>query len=305
MKQKTNCLICGEEFEYYPSEKDGKYCSRDCYKKSRGILLSVKCEYCGKVFERKASAMKDHVFCSNECRAMKWNNKIKITCKVCGKEFYWRASRLKYYRTECCSLECRGVAKRDRVIRICKGCGKEFEIRKSHIVHSDGKQRSLYCSKECYTEFARGKNSHMYDQGQTFYPYCEKFDERLKERVRHFFGDVCLLCGATKEQNHNKRMDVHHVFIEKLACCESKIEEKDLVRSRLPKDISCFGQSEFSEGEILYIRMMVPLCQSCHVKVHHESNDMSFEQTNYRKKFSELIINNYNGKCSIEKKVRG
>jgi hypothetical protein len=201
-------------------------------------------------------------------------------------------------------MKCRGLAKRNRIKRICKGCGKEFEIRMSHTKHTDGNQRSLYCSKECYTEFARGKNSHMYDHGQTFYPYCEKFDERLKERVRHFFGDVCVICGATKEQNKNKRMDVHHVFIEKLACCESKIEEKDLVRSRLPKSIVGFGEPEFSELEILYIRMMVPLCQSCHVKVHHESNDLKFEDTIYRRSFSEIIINNHGGKCSIEKKVR-
>jgi hypothetical protein len=249
--------------------------------------------------------VKGHVFCSIKCRTEKWNNKVKIVCKVCGKEFYWRASRLKYYTTECCSKKCSGISRRDRITRICKACGKEFEIRKSHIIHSDGKQRHLYCSKECYTEFARGKNSHMYDHGQTFYPYCEKFDERLKEKVRHFFGDACVMCEATKEKNHNKRMDVHHVFIEKLACCESKIEEKDLVRSRLPLEIACFGQPEFSELEILYIRMMVPLCQSCHVKVHHESNDLKFEETVYRKMFSEMIMNDYGGKCSIERKVQG
>lgn len=269
---------------------------------TRAPKILVACENCGKEFYRSVNLIKGHIFCSNKCRASVYSNKVKIVCKVCGKEFYWRASRLKYYNTECCSKECSGISRRERIKRICKGCGKEFEIRKSHIIHSDGKQRALYCSKECYTEFARGKNSHMYDHGQTFYPYCEKFDERLKERVRHFFGDTCVICGATKEQNKNKRMDVHHVFIEKLACCESKIEDKDLVRLRLPQDIACFGQPDFSDLELLYIRMMVPLCQSCHVKIHHESNDAKFEETVYRKMFSELIITVYGGRCSIEKK---
>ena len=297
--QKAICPICKKEFEYQPSQQDGKYCSQKCYKKSRGGKIEVICETCGKHFFRKASAMKPHIFCSTACRAKKCNSKVKIVCKVCGEVFYWRASRLKYYNTECCSKKCAGISRRKRVKRICKGCGKEFEIKEYAATRA--KERGKYCSKECYTEFARGKNSHMYDHGQTFYPYCEKFDEPLKERVRHFFGDNCLLCGANKEQNHNKRMDVHHVFIEKLACCETKIEEKDVVRKRLPEGIAQFGSENFTDIELVYIRMMVPLCMSCHISVHHESNDLLYENTIYRKHFAELLLREHGGKCCFTK----
>lgn len=302
-KLKSICKQCGKEFYYYPSEKDGKYCSSECYNASRNKPVKCVCENCGKEFYRRYSLVKEHAFCSNKCRSEKWNNKIKIVCKVCGKIFYKRESITKNYKTECCSSKCRDIARRNRVTRTCKGCGKTFEIKASSTIRKS--ERGKYCSKECYTEFARGKNSHMYDRGQSFYPYCEKFDEPCKQRVRHFFGDVCLICGSTKEQNRNKRMDVHHVFIEKRACCEDKIDDKDSVRLRLPKEIARFGEPEFSDTELTYIRMMVPLCMSCHTTVHHESNDLPYEETIHRKYFAELIMQKYNGKCSLEKKKRG
>lgn len=300
MKQEISvCRICGKEFQYYPSEQDGFFCSQECYNISRSSKVKLTCETCGKIFYRIPSLVKKHTFCSTPCRAKKWSNKVEIICKVCGKKFSWRASRLKYYNTECCSLKCRGIARRNRLKRICKNCGIEFEIKQSSTLREA--ERGKYCSKECYTNYARGKNSHMYDHGQTFYPYCEKFDEPTKERVRHFFGDKCVMCGATKEDNHNKRMDVHHVFIEKQSCCETKIEEKNLVRNRLPKGIAQSWKEEFSEEEIMYIRMMVPLCLSCHVKVHHELNDTPYENTIYRKQFAEMLISKYNGKCCFTK----
>jgi hypothetical protein len=293
----ATCLFCGKIFEYYPSEKDGKYCSQGCYKKSRNQLIEVTCEYCGKKFMKKPSAIKEHTFCDNICRAKMWNNQVELTCKNCGKIFYKRESITKNYNSECCSRKCAGILKRNRIKRICKGCGTEFELKESAVFRDV--ERGKYCKKECYTKFARGKNSHMYDHGQSFYPYCEVFNEPLKERVRHFFGDVCVICGATKEQNQNKKMGVHHVFIEKLACCEDKIIDKDLVRKRLPSEVACFGNPEFTPIEIMYIRMMVPLCMGCHGDVHQESNDLSYDDTLYRKLFAELIVLGYNGKCKF------
>jgi len=294
-------LTCGREFQYYPSEKSGKYCSPECYNKARSNLVSLVCDQCGVSFKRSACDIKsDLVFCSPECRLEHKRNLVEFTCKVCGKKFKWRASRAKYYATECCSKKCAGKARRRRVKRICKGCGVEFEIKESQLKRKS--PRGEYCTKECYTEHACGKNSHMYDHGQSFYPYCEKFDDRLKERVRYFFGNKCVLSGLTKADNHNKRLDVHHVFIEKLACCETKIEEKDLVRKRLPAGVARIGEPEFSEEELIYIRMMVPMTIAEHSRVHmSESNDLPYEETKYRKFFAELILNKYGGKCYFTK----
>lgn len=297
-KKTSTCKICGKLFEYYPSEQNGKFCSGECYHKSRGVKLLVKCEHCGKEFERRISMLKDHVFCSNDCRAAHWNNKVELTCKVCGKKFEWRASRLKYYTTECCSIKCRGIARRNRMKHTCKGCGKEFEIKESSANREN--PRGSYCSKECYTKYSRGKNSHMYDHGQSFYPYCELFTESLKERVRDFFGNKCVICGKVRQENLGKRLDVHHVFVEKLACCETKIEDMDLVRNRFPKDIARFGESTFSEKELQCIRMMLPLCISCHSRIHNlEDGNTPYEETTYRKMFAEMIFSRFDGKSYL------
>jgi len=296
MKQKSICLECGKEFEYYPSEKDGKYCSQECYKKSRGERVLVKCENCGKELYRKISGLRPHVFCSNKCRAEKNSNRIRIVCKVCGTVFYKRESITKNYKTECCSRKCRGIARRNRSKKVCKYCGVEFEIKESAVNRSS--PRGAYCSFDCYHKYSRGKNSHMYDHGQTFYPYCERFNNSLRERVRYFFGNECVLSGKTKSENNNKRLDVHHVFIEKLACCESKIEDMDLIRKRLPKNVARFGLPEFTEEELMYIRMMVPLAVPEHAFVHKvESNDTPYEETIYRRFFAEMIIKEFNGRC--------
>jgi transcription elongation factor Elf1 len=295
------CLICGKSFQYYPSEKNGKYCSLECYHKSRGEIVKLICGHCGKVFERQASRVKSiPSFCSTECRLANKRNLVEITCKICGKMFSWRASRLKYYATECCSKKCAGIARRNRMKKVCKCCGKEFDIKESATTRDV--ERGIYCSFECYHTFSKGKNSHMYDHGQSFYPYCEKFDDGLKERVRWFFSGKCVICGKTSEENHKKRLDVHHVYIEKLSCCETKIEDMDLVRARLPRGVARFGQPEFSSDEIVYIRMMVPMCIADHARVHMtEQNDIFYEDTFYRKQFTELIMNTYGGKCYFTK----
>jgi hypothetical protein len=138
----------------------------------------------------------------------------------------------------------------------------------------------------------------------SFEPYCEKFNESLKENVRSFFGCKCALCQKKQEDNTDKKgilrkLSVHHVFIEKLACCETKIKEMDNLRKRLPTHIARFGDPEFSKEEIMYIRMMVPLCLNCHGKMNGEPDGIPYDESKYRKFFTDLIISKYGGKCFV------
>jgi len=147
-----------------------------------------------------------------------------------------------------------------------------------------------------------GENHYNWKGGISYLPYCPKFNKALKENVRNFFGNKCVLCKRTKEENNNKKLAVHHAFTEKMACCESKIEEIELIRERLPIGVARFGEDEFSEEEIMYIRMMVPLCTKCHGKQNAASEQLPYEQTKYRKFFTELILIEYGGKCYSEDK---
>lgn len=139
-----------------------------------------------------------------------------------------------------------------------------------------------------------GEKHPNWNGGSSSEPYCGKFNENLRERVREFFGRVCQLCD--KHESESKlRLSVHHVYAEKKACCEGDIcnlNEMDELRKLFPKEIAKFGTPEFTEDEIIRVRMMVPLCKSCHsktmVKRHEEY---------YRHFFDNLIMTKYGGKC--------
>ena len=63
-------------------------------------------------------------------------------------------------------------------------------------------------------------------------------------------------------------------------------------------ELKSWGKPTFTEEELVYLRMMVPLLLKEHSRVHKlEPSDMPYEETTYRKFFTELILNQYNGKC--------
>lgn len=84
-KATTECDICGDEFEYYPSEKPGRYCP-DCVKNENwrhdrdisgennprwsGGKEVYDCDICGESFERYPSQVDgETTLCSDDCRA--------------------------------------------------------------------------------------------------------------------------------------------------------------------------------------------------------------------------------------------
>ena len=96
------CLLCGKSF--VPEKPSVKYCSRECYYKSRLVNRVEKiCPICGKKFsvERKFSAQR---YCSRQCagKAITIHNPNKV-CPVCGKAFTVTGSHTKQL---CCSHSC-------------------------------------------------------------------------------------------------------------------------------------------------------------------------------------------------------
>jgi len=92
--------------------------------------------------------------------------------------------------------------------------------------------------------------------------YCEKFNANLKERVRAFFGYQCVICG--KKQG-SKKLDVHHVWYNKKACCD------DTPRS------------------------LVPLCHECHTKTTR--GDRAF----WSRLLQDMIDTRFEGRCWFTK----
>lgn len=84
-----------------------------------------------------------------------------------------------------------------------------------------------------------GSKHPRWNGGSSFKPYCQKFNNDLKERVRAFFNYTCVKCG--RKQTY-RRLDVHHVNFDKMVCCN---DTKPL---------------------------FVPLCRKCHMKTMRNSS---------------------------------
>jgi hypothetical protein len=67
----------------------------------------------------------------------------------------------------------------------------------------------------------QGERGSNWRGGLSFEPYCPKFNEDLRRRIRAFFDHRCVACGKTTEENIRK-LSCHHVEYNKQACCDGK-----------------------------------------------------------------------------------
>ena len=113
--------------------------------------------------------------------------------------------------------------------------------RPEHSKRISGKNNPNYGKRgEEISMYGRTGEKHPnWQGGLSFFPYCEKFDDDLKERVRNFFNRICFICGMSEAENGQK-LSVHHVNYDKMVCCN---DERPL---------------------------FVPLCKSCHAKTHSD-----------------------------------
>lgn len=104
-----------------------------------------------------------------------------------------------------------------------------------------------------------GERCPAWKGGISFEPYCPKFNENFKERVREFFGRKCVLCGKTEEES-NRKLCVHHVNYDKMVCCNDNR------------------------------KLFVALCVKCHAKTN---KNREYWET----RFLHIIDSLYDGKC--------
>ena len=105
----------------------------------------------------------------------------------------------------------------------------------------------------------------MWKGGISFEPYCAKFNEEFKERVREYWDRKCITCDKDEITN-GRKLDVHHVGYNKETCCD---DSKSL---------------------------FIPLCRSCPMKTN-------FDEQFWEEKFKNIIYSrNANGKCFYTQK---
>jgi len=155
------CEICGKEFSVYPSQKDMRFCSSQCFGKYRRKGVKVICEHCGNEFEVWESKLKQSrgKFCSRKCYLeYEEKEKMKVKCLNCGREFVAFPSEIKKDKGKFCSFDCYCIYVMRRVKVVCPGCGKEFEVRKSEINKAVGN----FCSLECYWNYLRSEKGREF-----------------------------------------------------------------------------------------------------------------------------------------------
>lgn len=216
-------------------------------------MLKVKCKYCGKELQTLPSLIKrgGGKYCSLECSHKARVNKIIQTCKQCGTEFEVSPYQLKDGMGKFCSKKCFDKNQMNRVDCVCKVCGKTFEIKLSGKKRGQGK----FCSNECKNKFQVGLNSPTWKGGISFEPYCTKFNNEFKERVRSFWGYKCGICGKHQKDNNNGKLSVHHVNYEKMVCCDNTPP------------------------------LFIALCRSCHAKTNYNRESWEYCLTEYIMKY--------------------
>jgi len=125
-----------------------------------------------------------------------------------------------------------------------------------HHLSEESKQRIGKARTELYS----GENHPNWKGGISFEPYCPKFNEQFRRRVRAFFNHTCVLCGATQSK---KNLHVHHIHYQKDSCCN--------------------GDSP---------KMFAALCDRCHSKTN-------YNREHWTGILSAIIINNYGGRSYL------
>jgi hypothetical protein len=137
-------------------------------------------------------------------------------------------------------------------------CGNKVIITGLCLISGDTK--SCGCLKK---ELQSGENCHFWQGGLSFEPYCPKFNNDLKRRIRSFFNNECVLCGKNKIEN-KQELSCHHVEYNKKACCDGK-----------PVHFAV-------------------LCSSCHAKTNKD-------RENWEARLHRIIDEIYNGKSYYTK----
>jgi G:T-mismatch repair DNA endonuclease (very short patch repair protein) len=190
--RKRVCLICGKNFEVYPSlikKGGGNYCSKEC----RGIATS------------KRIKGKNHP---------NWRGgKVKRICVICGKSFDVKQNVVLKGYGFCCSRKCSGIYNAERqegrnnpmwnggkAKRICKNCGRIFFVKQNIIMKGEG----LYCSHFCSYTAKTGKNSPFYiERIKRKCVWCGKEFEILPLVVEKGNGLFCSRSCVAKARMHN------------------------------------------------------------------------------------------------------
>jgi hypothetical protein len=220
------------------------------------------CPTCKNVFEVRPSDAKKRKYCSLQCYRSIINGENnphygkRHTPEA--KQIISNAAKARLYKPEV------HPNYKPKVKKICPVCGNEFVDSPAHA------ESRLCCSKKCKGKWQSiaqiGENNPCWRGGHSAEPYCILFNDEFKERVRCYYGYICVECGAI--QNGRKHC-VHHVNYDKETCCNDGVP------------------------------LFVCLCNECNLRANGSKKGYSREW--WQEHFTNWIYNYYGGKCYLSK----
>lgn len=181
-KVDNQCEQCGKRFTVQRCNRNRKYCSQECYGKSKetGRTMNATCEICGDKTYRTPYMMKrnDHFYCSTKCTARAQNKQVEVKCDYCGRNI------------------------------------------KKHLYQVESRETEhFFCDRDCRVNWANenggfvsGEQHPQWRGGISYEEYGNKWTEDLREGVRTAQNNKCAICGCEVTRSKaGEPLSIHHI----------------------------------------------------------------------------------------------
>lgn len=262
-RQISICEVCNKNFIFNPLTAKGRFCSYQCYWKSKKGIIPRHL----KVFKKGVHASRATEFKKGSKGHFK-NATISYKCIACNKEII----DFKSHKRKFCSYDCywknkKGsivLNKKGKVHQICAFCNSNFTV----YPHRLKNRTRLFCSKKCFYNFKTGRNitiQHRKKISESLIKIREKnnlwrggitkLNKKIREsfqytiwREKNFKRDnyTCQLCGQK-----GGKLQVDHIIPFALILKENNIKS-------LQEAFLCLHLWDMNNGRTL--------CINCHKK---------------------------------------
>ena len=117
------------------------------------MQLIIRCDWCGKEFERKKASVHDRNYCCRKClgqaNAERFRAKRFRACDNCGRQFEYRGRHKKRNAHFFCCDECYKEYKTKKIYVNCDWCGKPIYKKRSDVARN----KHNFCDPSCYIDY--------------------------------------------------------------------------------------------------------------------------------------------------------
>lgn len=234
MNDQIKCAYCGTILKKKLREGQQKaFCNKECKNKWQSenkpwnyqANSIIKCDICGKEFQRPKNKIGEHNYCSRECyfeskrkqvgELHPLYDRVELTCDTCGKKINKIPSKVERSENHFCSLECKyswnGGAKEG--YKICFKCKEEFKASNEYFYKNKYSKDGLagICRK-CSLE----KSKIHYPK---FKHYIKEYQEKNKEKIvqyrKKYYSENIDKIRANYEKNKEKYNETKAIYYQK------------------------------------------------------------------------------------------